>query len=131
MRVSHPLKWALAYSARILISDFTYQKLKGTYQVRYIDDVIVKGKTTPVGVREVLDYHTPETFPNLMDNVNYFNEARLSFKKGDWDKAIRSFNECLKCNPKDNLANTYLDRCAIMKKENPKDWDGVWVMTSK
>ena len=120
-----------SYSARILISDFTYQKLKGTYQVRYIDDVIVKGKTTPVGVREVLDYHTPETFPNLMDNVNHFNEARLSFKGGDWDKAIKSFNECLKCNPKDNLSNTYLERCAIMKKQNPKDWDGVWIMTSK
>jgi adenylate cyclase len=120
-----------SYSARILISDFTYQKLKGTYQIRYIDDVIVKGKTTPVGVREVLDYHTPETFPNLMDNVNYFNEGRLSFKSGDWDKAIKSFNECLKCNPKDKLSNTYLDRCAIMKKENPKNWDGVWIMTSK
>ncbi|MDC1383698.1 GAF domain-containing protein [Candidatus Puniceispirillum sp.] len=120
-----------SYSARILISDFTYQKLKGTYQVRYIDDVIVKGKTTPVGVREVLDYHTPKTFPNLMDNVNHFNEARSSFKGGDWDKAIKSFNECLKCNPKDNLSNTYLERCAIMKKQNPKDWDGVWIMTSK
>ena len=30
-----------SYSARILISDFTYQRLKGTYQIRYIDDVIV------------------------------------------------------------------------------------------
>ena len=48
-----------SYSARILISDLTYQKLKGTYQIRYIDDVIVKGKTTPVGVREVLDYTRP------------------------------------------------------------------------
>ena len=33
-----------SYSAKILISDFTYQKLKGTYQIRYIDDVVVKGK---------------------------------------------------------------------------------------
>ena len=49
------------YSARILISDYTFQKLKGTYQIRYIDDVVVKGKTEPVGVREVLDYHTSET----------------------------------------------------------------------
>ena len=41
------------YSARILISDFTYKKLKGTYQIRYIDDVIVKGKQSRWGVREV------------------------------------------------------------------------------
>ena len=120
-----------SYSARILISDFTYQRLKGTYQIRYIDDVIVKGKTTPVGVREVLDYHTPETFPNLMDNVNHFNEGRSSFKSGNWSKAIKSFDECLKCNPNDGLSKTYLERCEIMRKKNPTNWDGIWVMTSK
>ncbi|MEE2688952.1 MAG: GAF domain-containing protein [Pseudomonadota bacterium] len=120
-----------AYSARILISDFTYKKLKGTYQIRYIDDVIVKGKTEPVGVREVLDYHNAETFPNLMDTVNHFNEGRVSFKAGNWDKGIKSFKECLKANPADKLSKTYIERCDIMKKENPKNWDGVWVMTSK
>ena len=119
------------YSARILISDYTYEKLKGTYQIRYIDDVIVKGKTEPVGVREVLDYHTPTTFPNLMDTVNHFNEGRVAFKTGAWDKAIKSFKECLKANPEDKLSDTYIERCSIMKKKNPKDWDGVWVMTSK
>ena len=120
-----------AYSARILISDYTYKKLKGTYQIRYIDDVVVKGKTEPVGVREVLDYHTTETFPNLMDTVNHFNEGRISFKAGSWEKSIRSFKECLKANPADKLSKTYIERCEIMKKENPKDWDGIWVMTSK
>lgn len=119
------------YSARILISDFTYSKLKGTYQIRYIDDVIVKGKTEPVGVREVLDYHNSITFPNLMDTVNYFNEGRVSFKAGNWDKGIKAFKECLKANPEDNLSKTYIERCEIMKKENPKNWDGVWIMTSK
>ena len=120
-----------SYAARILISDFTYQKLKGTYQIRYIDDVIVKGKTEAVGVREVLDYHTPETFPNLMDTVNHFNEGRISFKAGDWDKGIRSFNECLRANPNDKLSKIYIDRCETMKQRNPKDWDGIWVMETK
>lgn len=119
------------YSARILISDYTYKKLKGTYQVRYIDDVVVKGKTEPVGVREVLDYHNPKTFPNLMETVNHFNEGRELYKSGSWDKSIKSFKECLKANPADKLSETYIERCTIMKKENPKDWDGVWVMTSK
>ena len=119
------------YSARILISDHTYHKLKGTYQIRYIDDVVVKGKTEPVGVREVLDYHNDMSFPNLMDTVNHFNEGRELYKKGSWDKAIKSFKECLRANPKDKLSDTYIDRCSIMKKENPKQWDGVWVMTSK
>jgi len=119
------------YSARILISDYTYKKLKGTYQIRYIDDVVVKGKTEPVGVREVLDYHNSTTFPNLMETVNHFNEGRELYKNANWDKAIKSFKECLKANKEDKLSNTYIERCEIMKKQNPKEWDGVWVMTSK
>lgn len=120
-----------SYSAKVLISDFTFQKLKGTYQIRYIDDVVVKGKTEPVGVREVLDFHTKESFPNLMDNVNFFNEGRGLFKSGQWDLAIKAFHECLKCNPHDKLSEIYIERCQIMKKANPSDWDGIWVMTSK
>ena len=120
-----------SYSAKVLISDFTFQKLKGTYQIRYIDDVVVKGKTEPVGVREVLDFHTKESFPNLMDNVNFFNEGRGLFKSGQWDLAIKSFHECLKCNPHDKLSEIYIERCQIMKKTNPSDWDGIWVMSSK
>ncbi len=119
------------YSARILISDYTYKKLKGTYQIRYIDDVVVKGKTEPVGVREVLDYHNNDSFPNLMDTVNHFNEGRNHYKKGNWDKATKSFKECLKANGEDKLSNTYLERVDYLKKSNPKNWDGIWVMTSK
>ena len=119
------------YNARILISDNTFKKLKGTYRVRYIDDVVVKGKTEPVGVYEVLDYHNDKTFSNLMDVVNYFNEGRKNYKSGDFQKAIKSFNECLKGNKSDKLSQTYIERCNFLIKDTPKDWNGVWVMQSK
>ena len=119
------------YNARILISDFTFKKLKGTYRIRYIDDVVVKGKTEPVGVHEVLDYHNEKTFPNLMDVVNHFNEGRKKYISGDFDQAITSFKECLKINSEDKLSETYIDRCNQLISEKPKDWDGVWVMKSK
>jgi len=119
------------YHAHLLISEYTYVKLKGTYKIRDIDDVIVKGKTKPVGVYEVLDYHTDETFPNLMEGVNHFSEGRKHYRKGEWDKAIKSFKETLKANPNDHLSNTYIERCDMLKVEDPKDWDGIWVMKSK
>ena len=119
------------YSARILISEHTYEKLKGTYRIRDIDEVIVKGKTKPAGVYEVLDYHTDETFPNLMETVNHFREGRKLYAAGDWDKAIKSFNEALKANPDDKLSQTYIERCKTLKADPPKDWAGIWVMTSK
>ena len=119
------------YSARILISEFTKAKLKGTYRMRDIDMVVVKGKTEPVGVYEVLDYHTDETYPNLMDNVNYFNEGVKEYRNGNWDKGISRFEEAIKANENDKLAQTYIERCEHLKAEPPEDWNGVWVMTSK
>jgi adenylate cyclase len=119
------------YSARVLISEFTKKKLKGTYKMRDIDVVVVKGKTEPVGVCEVLDYHTEETYPNLMDNVNYFNEGVKEYRAGNWDKGIGRFKEAIQANESDKLAQTYIERCKTLKAKPPKNWDGIWVMTSK
>ena len=119
------------YNARILISDFTFKKLKGTYRIRYIDDVVVKGKTEPVGVHEVLDYHQDTTFPNLMDVVNHFNEGRKKYKLGEFTSSIESFNECLKANSNDELSRTYIERCKQLIREKPEKWEGIWVMKSK
>jgi adenylate cyclase len=119
------------YGARILISENTFKKLKGTYRIRDIDDVVVKGKTQPGGVYEVLDYHTEETFPNMMDVVNHFREGRKHYRAGNWDSAIRAFQECLKANEQDKLSLVYMGRCELMKATPPPDWDGVWRMTSK
>jgi len=119
------------YSAKLLISEFTYKKLKGTYRIRDVDRVIVKGKTEPVEVYEVLDFHTDETFPNLMEAVNHFKSGRQFYNKGEWDKAIKAFNEAIGLNPNDKLAKTYIERCEHLKADAPADWNGVWVMTSK
>jgi adenylate cyclase len=119
------------YAAQLLISEYTVAKLKGTYRMRDIDDVIVKGKTEPVGVYEVLDFHTDESFPNLMEVVNHFKEGRTHYKAGNWGKAITSFKESLKLHPEDKLSSIYVERCTEMEKNPPKDWDGILKLESK
>ena len=44
-------------------------------------------------------------------------------------KNIEGHNVCSNCY--NGLSETYLERCKIMREKNPKDWDGIWVMTSK
>ncbi len=119
------------YSARILISEHTYGRLKGVYRTREVDHVIVKGKTEPVGIYEVLDYHSKETFPNLMDAVNCFRDGFEKYRRGDWDQAVTAFGEALKANPDDELSRTYVERCEQLLASPPEAWDGVWAMTSK
>ena len=120
------------YFAQLLISENTFNKLRGTYRIREIDSVIVKGKTKPVNIYKVLDFHDNESFPNLMEAVNYFNDGIGNYRAGNWDKAIKSYNEVLKLNPNDKLTLTYIERCNVLKENPPEgEWDGVWKMTSK
>jgi adenylate cyclase len=119
------------YSARILISEHTFGRLKGVYRIREVDHVVVKGKTEPVAVYEVLDYHTSETFPNIMDAVNHFRDGIDKYRRGNWERAIDAFGETLRANPDDTLAGTYIERCRVLAENPPNDWNGVWVMTSK
>ena len=120
------------YSAQILISENTFAKLRGTYSIREIDRVVVKGKTEPVAVYEVLDYHSDETFPNMMEVVGYFKSGVKKYRQQKWESAMDTFKECLSLNPDDRLSEIYIDRCKILKKKSPgDDWDGVWVMKSK
>ncbi len=120
------------YSTKILISENTYNRLKGTYRIRDIDDVVVKGKTQPVRVYEVLDYHTEETFPNLMEATGFFKEGRRVYRNGNWDKAIKLFGEALRLHPRDKLSLIYIERCELLKVNPPgATWQGIWTMSSK
>ncbi len=93
---------------------------------------MVKGKTEPVAVYEVLDYHTDETFPNLLECLEAFRDGLASYRRQDWDDAESAFGKALACNPADKLSTTYLKRVAMMRETPPgAEWNGTWVMTTK
>jgi adenylate cyclase len=120
------------YSAQILLSEHTFARLRGIYRVRNIDQVIVKGKSEPVSIYEVLDHHTDDTFPNIMDVVSYFHDGIQQYRAAHFDRAIGQFRKALECNPNDKLSALYIERCQYLCKHPPgESWDGVWVMTHK
>ena len=120
------------YSARILVSENTCKALRGTYRLREVDRVVVKGKTEPVNIYEILDYHDEESFPKMMSVVGYFTEGLFLYRGAQWDDALKAFSEALRLNPSDKLSQIYIDRCAHLKDDPPDgEWDGVWKMTSK
>ncbi len=120
------------YGTRILISENTFRKLRGTYRAREVDRVIVKGKTEPASVYEILDYHTDETFPNLRECLECFREGVASYRRQQWDRAESAFLEALNHCPGDPLTKIYMQRIAQMRAHPPGDaWNGVWVMQTK
>jgi adenylate cyclase len=114
------------------VSESTVSRLRGIYRTRDVDLVVVKGKSKPVRVLEVLDYHDETTFPNLLDVVQYFNEGVQHYRRAGWHAAAQRFKHCLKLNPGDALSQTYIERCQIMAANPPpRDWNGTWVMKEK
>jgi len=121
-----------AYSARILASENTVSRFNGTYRMRDIDLVVVKGKTAPVRVFELLDYHDAQTFPAMRDVLGHFDDGIIAYRGARWEEAITRFEKCLSLNPGDGLSRTYVERCRILQATPPHgEWDGVWVMKDK
>jgi len=120
------------YGAHILISEFTYRALRGTYRLREVDIVVVKGKTRPVSIYEVMDYHSEDSYPNLVEAMGLFRNALQSYRKRNWAAAGKLFNEVLALNPHDRVAALYIERGLHMAANPPPDdWDGTFVMESK
>ena len=120
------------YGAHILVSEYTYRKLRGTYRAREIDLVVVKGKTQPVGVYEILDYHTEETYPQLTDAMGHFRDALGKYRARAIVDARLLFEKVLAINPHDKTAGLYVQRCEhLIATPPPEDWCGVWVMEDK
>jgi adenylate cyclase len=120
------------YGAKMLVSDATVKKLKGTYRMREADRVVVKGKTEPVVIFECLDYHTEASFPNPMEVINHFKDGLAKYRRQDWEKAKGAFQEALKAHRGEKLSKIYMERCDYFQENPPeKEWDGVWVMKEK
>ena len=120
------------YGAHILMSEFTCKRLRGTYRMREIDLLLVKGKTRPVAVYEILDYHTEDTYPRVSDALGRFRDGLAKYRRRDFGPARLLFEEVLAINPDDKAARMYVERCDLLAANPPApDWAGVWVMDTK
>jgi len=120
------------YKTNILISELTFNQLKNNYIFREIDIIRVKGKSKPVGVYEILDFHDETSFPHLHEVLELYHAGLLAYRKRAWKESIRHFQEALHLNAFDKVSQLYLQRCEYYLCTPPEeDWDGVWVMESK
>lgn len=120
------------YGSAILISEFTRNALQEDYRLRLADKLQVKGKTKPVHIYEALDYHTPQSFPNMAEVLELFKTAQEKYFQADFKAAHDIFDTILKLHERDRLAQMYMQRCKHFLAEPPgPTWDGIWVMTTK
>ncbi|HPB15398.1 MAG TPA: adenylate/guanylate cyclase domain-containing protein [Smithellaceae bacterium] len=118
------------YGTNIIISEFTYEKVKDAMCCRELDGVRVKGKLKPVKIYELLGEKKDEAaFRDLLEG---FGKGLALYREAKWDEAIAAFQGVLAARPNDTPSKVYVERCKNLKENPPAEpWDGVFVMTKK
>lgn len=118
------------YGVRIVISEFTYEDVKGKMTAREIDRVKVKGKTEPVRIFELIQEEPPTG--DLKENLDLFGRGYNLYMDKRFADAKEVFKEALKFSQSDPVSELYIERCdEFLAEPPPADWDGVYVMKTK
>ena len=118
------------YGCVLLVGDATYQRTKSDFFYLKIDDLAVKGKTVGITIWTVLDNRRP-AWRAAQRKHEQMHEAYLAQK---FDDAIelcnlmrRSFDGKM-----EGYYDMWIERCEFQKTQDlPKDWNGVFIATSK
>ena len=115
-----------------MISEAVYKKVKNDVIVRIIDKIVVKGKTEPIEVYELLglknDSLAIEKYNLLQDYIAGYNH----FTKKDFIQAKEYFQKSLTIHPNDKLSQIYLERAENYILNPPgKNWLPISYLTKK
>ncbi len=117
------------YGTSIIISETTYKQLEQKVIVRFLDTVIVKGKSKGMGIYELRGLGTPDD--KEAEFLHEFEISRKLYEKGEFKKALPGFQAVQKYNVNDTVTNLYIIRCSELIKNPAKIWDGIYQATSK
>ena len=119
------------YHLDLLLGETVAPLVSGTYILRTVDYVQVKGKTKPVAVFTVMGEKAAQT-DSLPVWLARYEEGIRRYRKRAFAEAAAAFQESLRQQPDDYLNSMYLKRCQSLIENPPGDsWDGVFVMTKK
>lgn len=120
------------YGVNILIGEETYKAVKD-FACLEMDLIRVKGKQEAVRIFALIGNEETES-ENGFKGLKEKHETMIdSYRKGCFKEAQKQAKECkrLSSYSLDIAYDLYIDRCKHMIKNPPKEWDGIFVATSK
>jgi adenylate cyclase len=120
------------YNSHIMISDMTFQHVKGKVVVRELDMIQVKGKTEPVKVYELLGTSDMHLTAEQRQALEIYHEGLRLYRERKWEEAIAYMQQAHTLDPTCYAAQIYTERAGLYQiTPPPPDWNGVFVMTTK
>ena len=109
------------YKTDILISNRVNEGIKNSdFFIKEVDSVMVKGKDTPTTIYTII--FEKQFNP---DYIEHYKKGIKMFKMGNFNFAIKYFEECLNLDPNDEIVRIYIERCKDFISNPPSDWKGV------
>lgn len=134
---------AKSYGVYTMVTEDTkeaYSEEHDEMVFRYLDKIIVKGRSQPVSMYELVDTRE-RVSAEEQKGLDLFHEGIEHYLNQRWDRAAALFEEASdyeRFRPErvpgveTNPSLVMLARCGMMKENPPgPDWDGVFQMTSK
>lgn len=115
-----------SYNTSILIGQATLNELPDDYAYRLVDIVVVKGKTEPLPIYELVALKGDITSLDA-EFLHLFSDAVHYYVKKDWARAKMRFVKLLHFKPKDHACEIFIQRCDEYEKNPPpEDWAGEY-----
>lgn len=119
------------YGTGIIIGETTYLEAKDSIEARLLDRILVKGKTKPIVIYELIAKkgEWPEAKKKV---VGLYEQALRLHWDRKWDEALDCLDSALKLDPEDGPSIRLRDRVAQYKETPPAaDWGGEYVRAHK
>jgi class 3 adenylate cyclase len=116
------------YQESLLVSESVVRYLEGKHPCRLVDRVVVKGKTSGLGI------YAPRRQLTATEQEAWalFAEAQKLYYGREFAAASEGFRKVQALLPQDKVAVMYLERCRqLQAAPPPTGWTGVEVMTEK
>ena len=122
------------FGATLIISDDLLRRTREPqkFATRVVGRIVVKGKTRPVTVIEVIDADLPERRAKKLATKAAFDRALERYVAGDFAQALTGFGQCRQQDPDDKAAAEYMHRCRALIDQPPAlPWEGLVHLETK
>lgn len=122
------------FRTRILLSEDSYALLGEdvAFSLRYLGQVIVKGKKKPIGIYECFDGDSEESQTLKAQTLSHFNQGIKAYYEKDFSHSMQAFEQCLRQHPDDLTTEFLLEKASkFVASGVDADWTGVDTMSEK
>lgn len=113
------------YKCGMIISEQVKNLIEYKFSTRFLSTVMVKGKSTPVKIYEVLECNPHEEMMIKKSELVDYNQALDLFMKQEFKNALKLFTTLSTQSPYDELYKIYIKNCNKFISNSNDNWDGI------